>query len=107
MLYKQKTAYEVRINDWSSDVCSSDLIASQDRGRTRPRDRHAGRVAELQAVSRSSAAERRECARRHCRRRRADRAAAKGQVMARVMQRSEEQRVGKGGGSTGRTGWSP
>src|SRR3546814_16009667 len=23
--YKQKTAYEVRISDWSSDVCSSDL----------------------------------------------------------------------------------
>src|SRR3546814_1079751 len=25
---KQKTAYEMRISDWSSDVCSSDLIAS-------------------------------------------------------------------------------
>src|SRR3546814_8955943 len=23
--FKQKTAYEVRISDWSSDVCSSDL----------------------------------------------------------------------------------
>src|SRR3546814_6066391 len=23
--YKQKTAYELRISDWSSDVCSSDL----------------------------------------------------------------------------------
>src|SRR3546814_18129528 len=23
---KQKTAYEVRISDWSSDVCSSDLL---------------------------------------------------------------------------------
>src|SRR3546814_8162765 len=23
---KQKTAYEVRISDWSSDVCSSDLV---------------------------------------------------------------------------------
>src|SRR3546814_1576664 len=23
--YKQKTAYEMRISDWSSDVCSSDL----------------------------------------------------------------------------------
>src|SRR3546814_10210536 len=28
--FKQKTAYEVRISDWSSDVCSSDLT------RTRP-----------------------------------------------------------------------
>src|SRR3546814_12423938 len=26
--FKQKTAYEVRISDWSSDVCSSDLIFS-------------------------------------------------------------------------------
>src|SRR3546814_10905833 len=25
---KQKTAYELRISDWSSDVCSSDLIDS-------------------------------------------------------------------------------
>src|SRR3546814_1695997 len=24
-LFKQKTAYEIRISDWSSDVCSSDL----------------------------------------------------------------------------------
>src|SRR3546814_10881619 len=26
--FKQKTAYEMRISDWSSDVCSSDLIKS-------------------------------------------------------------------------------
>src|SRR3546814_1815562 len=25
-VYKQKTAYEMRISDWSSDVCSSDLL---------------------------------------------------------------------------------
>src|SRR3546814_5312608 len=25
--FKQKTAYELRISDWSSDVCSSDLVA--------------------------------------------------------------------------------
>src|SRR3546814_10675218 len=24
--FKQKTAYEMRISDWSSDVCSSDLV---------------------------------------------------------------------------------
>src|SRR3546814_16567222 len=29
--FKQKTAYEMRISDWSSDVCSSDL-----QGRFRP-----------------------------------------------------------------------
>src|SRR3546814_2920740 len=27
--FKQKTAYEMRISDWSSDVCSSDLRASR------------------------------------------------------------------------------
>src|SRR3546814_11919488 len=26
---KQKTAYEMRISDWSSDVCSSDLLLEQ------------------------------------------------------------------------------
>src|SRR3546814_1376755 len=30
--FKQKTAYEMRISDWSSDVCSSDLGAPQDEG---------------------------------------------------------------------------
>src|SRR3546814_9563003 len=27
-VYKHKTAYEMRISDWSSDVCSSDLVAA-------------------------------------------------------------------------------
>src|SRR3546814_3197797 len=30
VLFKQKTAYEVRISDWSSDVCSSDLLDMMD-----------------------------------------------------------------------------
>src|SRR3546814_2610652 len=38
-LFKQKTAYEMRISDWSSDVCSSDLFAAETPG--------AGRVAGL------------------------------------------------------------
>src|SRR3546814_14009421 len=29
--FKQKTAYEMRISDWSSDVCSSDLFRQQIR----------------------------------------------------------------------------
>src|SRR3546814_11217898 len=29
-VFKQKTAYEVRISDWSSDVCSSDLAGGAD-----------------------------------------------------------------------------
>src|SRR3546814_3012809 len=32
VFFKQKTAYEMRISDWSSDVCSSDLPACR-RGR--------------------------------------------------------------------------
>src|SRR3546814_3334752 len=28
--FKQKTAYELRISDWSSDVCSSDLVPVSD-----------------------------------------------------------------------------
>src|SRR3546814_20574606 len=31
--FKQKTAYELRISDWSSDVCSSDLV---ERTKDRP-----------------------------------------------------------------------
>src|SRR3546814_9077568 len=39
--FKQKTAYEMRISDWSSDVCSSDLLVAQragDGGRLAGRD---------------------------------------------------------------------
>src|SRR3546814_7620474 len=31
--FKQKSAYELRISDWSSDVCSSDLRATDSRSR--------------------------------------------------------------------------
>src|SRR3546814_14263304 len=35
--FKQKTAYEMRISDWSSDVCSSDLLVGPScRGRASP-----------------------------------------------------------------------
>src|SRR3546814_4232828 len=75
--YKQKTAYEVHISDWSSDVCSSDLCrlgggAGGGAGRGAWPDRH-------------------------CRPRlgRADRAA----------RRSEERRVGKECVSTCRSRW--
>src|SRR3546814_13346777 len=48
--FKQKTAYEVRISDWSSDGCSSDLGVALDRGSSRGRahgrisDGRAGRL---------------------------------------------------------------
>src|SRR3546814_15620244 len=35
--FKQKTAYEMRISDWSSDVCSSDLWTGKSRWRCRSR----------------------------------------------------------------------
>src|SRR3546814_12595801 len=37
--FKQKTAYEMRISDWSSDVCSSDLDHRYLRAGYRPRHR--------------------------------------------------------------------
>src|SRR3546814_6642949 len=37
--FKQKTAYEMRISDWSSDVCSSDLL-DPDRATTTDRKDH-------------------------------------------------------------------
>src|SRR3546814_1207305 len=41
LFFKQKTAYEMRISDWSSDVCSSDLfgdlvIAADEAGNGAP-----------------------------------------------------------------------
>src|SRR3546814_9219915 len=56
LFFKQKTAYEMRISDWSSDVCSSDLVEGHSgappcagqllrpplRRRTRSRDRGRG-----------------------------------------------------------------
>src|SRR3546814_10902887 len=43
--FKQKTAYEMRISDWSSDVCSSDLDDAI--GETRRRAVHIDGVGEL------------------------------------------------------------
>src|SRR3546814_7816806 len=46
--FKQKTAYEMRISDWSSDVCSSDLLVADLGGRLAEADREAaGRRAVL------------------------------------------------------------
>src|SRR3546814_5902834 len=40
LFFKQKTAYEMRISDWSSDVCSSDLIEDDVFALTRERRDH-------------------------------------------------------------------
>src|SRR3546814_10886540 len=43
VFFKQKTAYEMRISDWSSDVCSSDLALRRlPGGDAGARDPHAG-----------------------------------------------------------------
>src|SRR3546814_3645396 len=49
--FKQKTAYEMRISDWSSDVCSSDLTLVEHRimrvGHPFHRSHQAGRRREM------------------------------------------------------------
>src|SRR3546814_5461330 len=47
--FKQKTAYEMRMSDWSSDVCSSDLEVADGLV--------AVHIAELEAVERGDGAE--------------------------------------------------
>src|SRR3546814_9625942 len=42
--FKQKTAYEMRISDWSSDVCSSDLRGRGRRGAGSTASPAAGRI---------------------------------------------------------------
>src|SRR3546814_15648667 len=49
--FKQKTAYEMRISDWSSDVCSSDLLADYQT----PTGRPARRLLDAQVAAASAA----------------------------------------------------
>src|SRR3546814_10782474 len=49
VFFKQKTAYEMRISDWRSDVCSSDL--SPERvGREAAKGKQSGRTQEIQRL---------------------------------------------------------
>src|SRR3546814_1660675 len=106
-VFKQKTAYEMRISDWSSDVCSSDLADAADLADERvvgesahavlEPARHRGDVAEDVALL--VALQRLE------RDRRRGRVAAVGEAVA--QDRSEERRVGKECVSTCRSRWSP
>src|SRR3546814_4523280 len=94
--FKQKTAYEMRISDWSSDVCSSDLSADTASmfGRTGPGRGSCNaamvRLRVMAALCRKLLA-------------RAMEAAAADDDSA----RSEERRVGKECVSTCRSRWSP
>src|SRR3546814_3621589 len=89
--FKQKTAYELRISDWSSDVCSSDLPQRQAPERV---VLVAARLLERGGEGIVVAEHRRQVgAERH------PRGAGQG--------RSEERRVGKECVSTCRSRWSP
>src|SRR3546814_4222368 len=111
--FKQKTAYEMRISDWSSDVCSSDLFI--EKYIEQPRhieiqvlgDKH-GNVIFLHE---------RECSiqRRHQKVIEeapspfldAKTRKAMGEQAVALAKRSEERRVGKECVSTCRSRWSP
>src|SRR3546814_8719649 len=92
--FKQKTAYEMRISDWSSDVCSSDL-----RGRLEVLPVLLGQPHEAADVP--DAAVRVPIGVRH----RCDNGGLGGSD--RHEERSEERRVGKECVSTCRSRWSP
>src|SRR3546814_7720061 len=98
--FKQKTAYELRISDWSSDVCSSDLHLGgvehdrQRRGRRQSRGQLVHVVGAVAAHVVDAQIE-------HVR-------AVAGLVLGDLeAPRSEERRVGKGCGSTCRYRWAP
>src|SRR3546814_7235044 len=94
---KQKTAYDIRISDWSSDVCSSDL-------HHRRRDGNTALLLNLHPVGAGAAIG-------------PTRLYLPGQVNRATFQkqffserrltRSEERRVGKGCVRTRRSRWSP
>src|SRR3546814_10242852 len=90
--FKQKTAYEVRISDWSSDVCSSDLA---------PGLKALGYGKRLLPFRRNNSVGRLGKADRHW--------YGTGQRLTHHVPkaRSEERRVGKESVSTCRSRWSP
>src|SRR3546814_18918580 len=97
--FKQKTAYEMRISDWSSDVCSSDLgqakgTESHGKDRIHRHRHHGGAHGRPPARWRPRGDELR-----------AQDTGARGAEEERP--RSEERRVGKECVSTCRSRWSP
>src|SRR3546814_5020846 len=89
--FKQKTAYEMRISDWSSDVCSSDLQMRRQRNDVPLRKRKSepsARVFRPKATTSETM--------------RARMSAPRESAL-----RSEERRVGKEGVRTCRSRWSP
>src|SRR3546814_1225237 len=94
--FKQKTAYEMRISDWSSDVCSSDLAT----GEIKPRaSKQTGSIFKLNLTYNID--DDRLVYLTY------SRGFRPGGVNRRSTPRSEERRVGKEGVSTCRSRWSP
>src|SRR3546814_3549024 len=85
--FKQKTAYEMRISDWSSDVCSSDLASARFLGDYQPMVERGGWNFWVQQVAWGTSKD-------------------LGDTAAYDI-RSEERRVGKECVSTCRSRWSP
>src|SRR3546814_6114846 len=92
LFFKQKTAYEMRISDWSSDVCSSDLTSSGVERSKAMKETH-------------SAAHGGGCCGGHAHKKTAT--GVKDPVCGMTVDRSEERRVGKECVSTCRSRWSP
>src|SRR3546814_9098639 len=96
--FKQKTAYEMRISDWSSDVCSSDLVAADPAKPVQAQD---AKPEEAPALPRPA---KHEAATPF-----ADTTPAAAPKTGKAVDtgRSEERRVGKECVSTCRSRWSP
>src|SRR3546814_2122408 len=104
--FKQKTAYEMRISDWSSDVCSSDLKTGKEQGP----EGCAGGYVMASYVEEQVLDWLRDLAGEVDTARLAALAAGARQVVVRSEAerlRSEERRVGKECVSTCRSRWSP
>src|SRR3546814_3124364 len=98
LFFKQKTAYEMRISDWSSDVCSSDLCLGINQRAYR--NLLVEPVTHLQGCHPFG---------QPCAKRLADRRVDVETIGRRtgLTHRSEERRVGKECVSTCRSRWSP
>src|SRR3546814_12763002 len=102
LFFEQKTAYEMRISDWSSDVCSSDLFGSTLRHvGTRARDRYGGWGERGVSPIHRVLVRQTGCERQDAHGLRAARLAARQRRLS-VRRRSEARRVGKECVRTGR-----
>src|SRR3546814_9416772 len=95
VFFKQKTAYEMRISDWSSDVCSSDLITGTLNLLEEAVDAGVGAFVFTSTTSVFGNAQTPPAG------------APAAWVTEEVAPRSEERRVGKECVSTCRSRWSP